>query len=71
MSTKHQDKKMKINPTFGANDEPLKSGSESDLTQGLALTQEQVRDTYTEGTIDGMMEDVDGNNIPLETEKAE
>jgi len=53
MSTKRQDKKMKNNPTFGAYDEPLKSGSESDLTQGLAITQEQIRDTYTEGTIDG------------------
>ncbi|MDR9795112.1 YozQ family protein [Aeribacillus pallidus] len=69
MSTKRQDKKMKNNPTFGAYDEPFKSGSESDLTQGLAITQEQIRDTYTEGTIDGMMEDVDGNNIPLKTEK--
>ncbi|REJ19708.1 MAG: DUF4025 domain-containing protein [Bacillaceae bacterium] len=60
---------MKNNPTFGAYDEPFKSGSESDLKQGLAITQEQIRDTYTEGTIDGMIEDVDGNNIPLKTEK--
>lgn len=36
------------------------------LSQSFAVTHEQVSDTYTEGTVDGIMEDVAGKNIKLE-----
>lgn len=36
------------------------------LSQAFAVTHEQVSDTYTEGTVDGVMEDVAGKNIKLE-----
>ncbi|HSU79907.1 MAG TPA: YozQ family protein [Candidatus Angelobacter sp.] len=39
-------------------------------SKGLATTHEQVSDTYTEGTIDGVMEDVNGKDIPLESERS-
>ncbi|MFD2616475.1 YozQ family protein [Terrilactibacillus laevilacticus] len=39
--------------------------SHSELEKGLATTHEQVNDTFVEGTIDGIMEDVDGKDIPL------
>lgn len=36
------------------------------LSQSFAVTHEQVSDTYTEGTVDGIIEDVAGKNIKLE-----
>jgi hypothetical protein len=40
----------------------------TDLEKGLATTHEQVSDTYVEGTVDGVMEDVAGEDIPLKRE---
>ncbi|MBS4172153.1 YozQ family protein [Bacillus sp. FJAT-49736] len=37
----------------------------SELSKGLATTHEQVSDVYVEGTVDGVMEDVAGDDIPL------
>lgn len=37
-------------------------------SKGLAETHEQSSDTYTEGTIDGVMENVAGTDIPLQTD---
>lgn len=36
------------------------------VSSGLATTHEQVSDTFTEGEIGGVMEDVAGKDIPLE-----
>ncbi|BDG46890.1 MULTISPECIES: YozQ family protein [Parageobacillus] len=35
------------------------------LSSALATTHEQVRDAYVEGTVDGIMDDVSGKDIPL------
>jgi Protein of unknown function (DUF4025) len=35
------------------------------LSAGLAHTHEQFSDTFTEGTIDGKIENVNGKDIPL------
>ena len=37
-----------------------------ELSSGLATTHEQVSDTYMEGEIGGVMEDVNGKDIPLQ-----
>ncbi|PKR86816.1 YozQ family protein [Heyndrickxia camelliae] len=42
--------------------------SNSDLSKGLAMTHEQVSDVYMEGTVDGVMENVEGEDIPLQQE---
>ncbi|MCP8969226.1 YozQ family protein [Ectobacillus ponti] len=36
------------------------------MSQGFATTHEQVSDAYTEGTVDGVMENVAGKDIPLQ-----
>lgn len=36
------------------------------LSKSFAVTHEQVSDTYTEGTVDGVMEDVAGKDRKLE-----
>lgn len=36
------------------------------LSQSFAVTHEQVSDTYTEGTVDGVIENVAGKNVKLE-----
>lgn len=38
---------------------------QDETSAGLAVTHEQVSDDYTEGTIDGTIEDVAGENIDL------
>ncbi|MEK4668732.1 YozQ family protein [Niallia sp. FSL R7-0271] len=38
------------------------------VSKGLAETHEQSSDTYTEGTIDGVMENVAGEDIPLQND---
>lgn len=38
---------------------------------GLATTHEQVSDVYMEGTIDGVMNNVNGSDIPLKETKEE
>ncbi|HZG72680.1 MAG TPA: YozQ family protein [Chondromyces sp.] len=40
-----------------------------ELSQGLAITHEQATDSWTEGTIDGVMENVAGKDIPLDHEE--
>ncbi|WP_374719236.1 YozQ family protein [Parageobacillus toebii] len=35
------------------------------LSSTLATTHEQVGDVYMEGTVDGVIEDVNGKDIPL------
>jgi hypothetical protein len=37
-----------------------------DDSAGLATTHEQVSDTYAEGEIGGVIENVDGEDIPLQ-----
>ncbi|MFS0643403.1 YozQ family protein [Siminovitchia sp. 179-K 8D1 HS] len=39
------------------------------LSKGLAIIHEQISDVYMEGTIDGVMDDVDGENIDLSPKK--
>ncbi|MEW9051882.1 MAG: YozQ family protein [Neobacillus sp.] len=39
-----------------------------ELSSGLATTHEQVSDAYMEGEVGGVMEDVDGKDIPLSPE---
>lgn len=39
--------------------------SHSETSKGFAMTHEQVNDTLVEGTIDGVIEDVNGEDIPL------
>ncbi|MDM5337474.1 YozQ family protein [Fictibacillus enclensis] len=46
--------------------EPSDYSSQSETDQGLAITHEQVSDDYMEGTIDGVMENVEGKDIPLQ-----
>ncbi|MGG0285997.1 YozQ family protein [Peribacillus butanolivorans] len=41
------------------------------LSSGLAKTHEQVSDTYTEGEMQSVVDDVDGKNIEIKGEKAE
>ncbi len=41
-----------------------------ETSSGLAVTHEQVSDSLTEGTIDGVIEDVDGQDIPLQSRKS-
>ncbi|RXY99795.1 YozQ family protein [Fictibacillus sp. S7] len=48
------------------NYEPSDYSSQSETDQGLAITHEQVSDDYMEGTIDGVMENVEGKDIPLQ-----
>jgi len=38
---------------------------EDTLSTGLAETHEQVSDTYTEGQVNAVIEDVNGKDIPL------
>jgi hypothetical protein len=44
--------------------------NENEESEGLATTHEQVSDVYMEGTIDGVMENVNGKDIPLESERS-
>jgi len=39
---------------------------EDEVSAGLSSTHEQASDTMTEGTIDGVMENVAGKDIPLQ-----
>lgn len=39
--------------------------SSDEVSKGLATTHEQATDSLTEGTIDGVMENVKGKDIPL------
>ncbi|WP_227935637.1 YozQ family protein [Alkalihalobacillus deserti] len=39
--------------------------SSNEVEQGLATTHEQVSDTFVEGTIDGKIDDVEGEDIDL------
>ena len=41
------------------------------LSSGLAKTHEQVSDTYTEGDMQSLVDDVDGKNIEIKGEEAE
>ncbi|MBK5446570.1 MULTISPECIES: YozQ family protein [unclassified Peribacillus] len=41
------------------------------LSYGLAKTHEQVSDTYTEGEMQSIVDDVDGKNIEIKGEEAE
>ncbi|MCO0599915.1 YozQ family protein [Peribacillus butanolivorans] len=41
------------------------------LSSGLAKTHEQVSDTYTEGEMQSVDDDVDGKNIEIKGEEAE
>ncbi|MFB7642752.1 YozQ family protein [Peribacillus butanolivorans] len=41
------------------------------LSSGLATTHEQVSDTYTEGEMQSVVDDVDGKNIEIKGEEAE
>lgn len=36
-----------------------------ELSSALAITHEQVSDAYTEGEINGVIDDVEGEDIPL------
>lgn len=49
--------------------EPSDYKSESEESKGLAMTHEQVSDTYVEGTVDGVIDDVNGKDIPLQSLK--
>ncbi|OLS38465.1 YozQ family protein [Bacillus sp. MRMR6] len=42
-----------------------------ELSSGLATTHEQVSDSYMEGEVGGVMEDVAGKNIRLSREGSE
>ena len=41
------------------------------LSSGLAKIHEQVSDTYTEGEMQSVVDDVDGKNIEIKGEEAE
>lgn len=47
------------------NYDPSDYNKDSQLSFGLAITHEQVSDTLTEGTIDGEIDEVEENDIPL------
>ncbi len=49
--------------------EPSDYKNQSEVSEGLAITHEQATDTLTEGTIDGVIEDVNGRDIPLKNRK--
>lgn len=42
-----------------------------ELSSGLATTHEQVSDTYMEGEIGAVIDDVNGKDIPLQTNDQE
>ncbi|MGE7903098.1 YozQ family protein [Peribacillus sp. NPDC094092] len=44
---------------------------EDDLSSGLATTHEQVSDTYAEGEIKAVVDDVNGSDIELAKERSE
>ncbi|MDN4525876.1 YozQ family protein [Fictibacillus fluitans] len=48
------------------NYDPSDYSSQSETEQGLAITHEQVSDDYAEGTIDGVIENVEGKDVPLQ-----
>ncbi|WP_027409100.1 YozQ family protein [Anoxybacteroides tepidamans] len=51
--------------TAGRYYEPSDYQRSSFLSNALATTHEQVSDAYTEGTVDGVIDNVDGKDIPL------
>lgn len=72
MDKKKQENSDKV---AGKSYEPEDYNRTDELSQGLAITHEQVSDTFTEGTIDGKIDDVeedgslkshDGEAIPRE-----
>ncbi|SDM52876.1 Protein of unknown function [Fictibacillus solisalsi] len=58
--------KSKSEEVAEKNYEPSDYSSQSETDQGLALTHEQVSDDYMEGTIDGLIENAEGKDIPLQ-----
>lgn len=50
------------------NHQPRDYGSNSFLETGYAQTHEQVTDSYTEGTIDALIEGLDGSNVEISRE---
>jgi hypothetical protein len=49
----------------GKSYEPSDYSRSSFVSNALATTHEQVSDAYVEGTVDGVMDDVNGRDIPL------
>ena len=45
--------------------DPEYYNSQDQMEQGIAITHEQTSDTLTEGTVDGVIEDVNGKNIDI------
>jgi hypothetical protein len=65
---KSNEEQENSNKVAEKNFEPSDYQNTSEVSKGLAITHEQVNDTNFEGTIDGVMEDVDGEDIPLKRE---
>lgn len=61
-SKKNSDSTKIANHYYSPND--YKKNDE--LSSALSITHEQVSDAYTEGEINGVIDDVDGEDIPLE-----
>lgn len=57
MKMERNNKKEKINQVADKNFQPEDYQQNSELSEGLALTHEQVNDTLTEGTVDGEIDD--------------
>ncbi|GAE24690.1 hypothetical protein JCM9140_637 [Halalkalibacter wakoensis JCM 9140] len=51
--------------------QPSDYKSSKEVEKGLAMTHEQVSDTYVEGTIDGQINDYEGQNIDLKQQSYE
>jgi hypothetical protein len=52
----------------GRNYDPSDYKSNSDLSSGLAMTHEQVSDAYVEGTVDAVIDDLNGKDVKIPRE---
>lgn len=67
MANKQQDNlQMQSSNISDKQYDPADYKKNDSLSQSFAVTHEQVSDTYTEGTVDGVIENVAGKNIKLE-----
>lgn len=62
MEAKNQDDSLKL---AGRQYRKEDDKGRDTLSKGLSITHEQVSDVYTEGEIEGVIEDVNGENIKL------
>ncbi|HZG59964.1 MAG TPA: YozQ family protein [Anoxybacillus sp.] len=61
----NHDENLKI---AGKHYDPSDYKSNSALSSGLAVTHEQVSDTYVEGTVDAVIDDLNGKDVKIPQE---